>query len=782
MELQPGQRIGGNVLEESLGPHEATEIWRARNSGGLPVTLKVGRIRGRSPESIAERLEADLAIASRAQHPNVVRVLGAGVDDGWYYIVSEPIDGFLLSAVLHRARVNGPWPTPYLAGYVVHQLARALAYVHEIPGPDGQPIGALHRDLTPDVVMVDRHGVVRLAELVSSLDSQDLLETAGPKGSGRVAYVSPESAAQAHRDARTDVFSLGAIFWELLTGQAPFVRDSDLETLEALRTADIPPLPAGIPGELSKIAQRCLQRNPEDRFDSPWDIAKALQLALEGRSGAGPRDMVQLLRELEGPEKAKRPKTARLSVASQGVLLAETLAPTPVPREPSATEATDPFFDPVRDAGGLEHPRFELLGRLGSGAMGEVYKVRDLELDEIVALKRIPAETADSKQGLERLKREVRLARRIASDSVCRIFDIVDLGNGERGLTMAVIEGVTLSDLMHKPMETDYKRIARWGAEIADGLAAAHGLNIVHRDLKPENVMIQKADDRAILLDFGIARPLDEQEADPKLTQAGIIMGTPLYMSPEQLANAPLDGRSDLYSLGLMLAELVTGEVPLQGRTYSEILDRRVRQTGMYRLTDVAPGVPHDLGDLVDGLLSQASANRPATATSVKERLRAFADGRALGRDVPDAGEGPLHPTPLPHLVPAAAMPVPKQPLVSPPYAMQEMPLEAHEIPAAPPTDPRRFIVPALLLVAIAVLLGFLMLREPQSALPIQDRLSAERLPIESGPAVQPKVEAPDAGQPSQAEMDAGRVAESKVQPKKTKRRPKRTLPPVEEM
>lgn len=780
MDLEPGQRIGGNVLVECLGPHEATEVWRARNSGGQAVTLRAGRIRGRSPDSIAERLEADLAIASRAQHPNIVRVLGAGVEDGWYYIVSEPVDGLLLSAILHQARVNGPWPTPHLAGYIVHQLARALSYVHEIPGPDGQPIGALHRDLTPDVIMVDRHGLVRLAELVSSLDSQDLLETAGPKRSGRVAYVSPESVANAHRDARTDVFALGAIFWELLTGEAPFVRGSDLETLEALRTADIPPLPTGIPAELAKIAQRCLHRDPNDRFESPWAIAQALQITLEGRAGAGPRSLALLLRELEAPHETKRAKTARLSAASQGVVVAETLAPTPVPKEATSSEAEDPFFDPMRDAGGLEHTRFELLGRLGSGAMGEVYKVRDRELDEIVALKRIPAETADSKLGLERLKREVRLARRIASDNVCRIFDIVDLGGGERGLTMAVIEGMTLSDLMHKPLETDYNRIARWGAEIADGLAAAHGLNIIHRDLKPENIMIQKSDDRAILLDFGIARPLDEEEADPKLTQAGIIMGTPLYMSPEQLANAPLDGRSDLYSLGLILAELVTGEVPLQGRSYSEILDRRVRQTAMYRLTDVDPSVPHDFGDLVDGLLSQASSNRPATATTVKERLRAFAAGRALGRDVVDAGEGPIHHTPLPHLVPAATQPAPQQPLVSPPYDMQEMPLEYAEVEAAPQLGPRRFLVPALLLIAIAVLLSFLVLREPRAVAPGPQRLGAERLPTEAQPTKAVKPLVTDAGQTAKKAQDAGQTPQP--EPKRPKKRRPRSLQPVEEM
>lgn len=768
----------------------------------MPVTVRVGRVRGRTPESVAERLEADLAIASRAHHPNVVRMLGAGVEDGWYYVVSEPVHGLMLSVVLERARTQGPWPTPELAGYITHQLSRALVYVHEIPGPEGHPLGALHRDLTPDGVIVDRNGTVRLAELVSSLDSQDLLETAGPHRSGQVAYASPESLSQTRHDARSDVFGLGAIFWELLTGQSPFLRDSDLETVEAVRSAQIPPMPPGVPGELASIAQRCLQRRPEDRFDSPWGVSQALSVVLEGRPEAGPRSMSQLMRALEGSDIKKRPRTAMLSEASQGILPSQPPpAASPDQAAPKAqaeadtaqtAESQDPFFDPVRDSGGLDHPRFEMLGRLGSGAMGEVYKVRDKELDEIVALKRIPSETADSKQGLERLKREVRIARRIASPHVCRIFDIVDLGQGERGLTMGVIEGTTLSELMQQPMRTDYERFARWGADIADGLAAAHGLNIVHRDLKPENVMIQSADDRAVLLDFGIARPQDDAPTDPKLTQAGIIMGTPLYMSPEQLANGPLDGRSDLYSLGLMLAELVTGEVPLQGASYSEILDRRVRQTIVYRLGNVDPGVPQALGELVDDLLAQAPAARPGTATDVKARLRSYTMGHAIGRDVPHAGEGGLQPTPSPHLerTPSfEAIRVPTiEPLVSsqPPDAgAPAFSTEPFAEPAgqAPAPDRMRYAVPAGLLLVIVVLLGFWVMRSPKVAPKSGGRLATERLAADAA------AQASDAGPP-----DAGPVrtqAPPKVDSEPLKRQPPppkapprrvRTLPPAEEM
>lgn len=763
---------------ERIGPHGGAEVWRARNSGGLQVTLRVGRIRGRAPEAVHERLEADLAVAARAQHPNVVRVLGAGVEDGMYYVVSEPVDGVLLRTVLDLARSRGPWPKPHLAGYVAHQLTKAIAHVHQLPGPHGAPLGALNRELNPGGIVVERSGMVKLAELVSSLESQDLVETATRKESGVVAYVSPESVTRTHHDGRSDIFALGAIFWELLTGRAPFSRPTDLETLEAVRTADLPPMSPGVPSELARIAQRCVQKRPEDRFESIDQVATALQVVLQDQPDAGPRAMAQLLAELEAGDEPQRPRTAMLSMGSQAPRSEpepdRTVAETPSEAERAdVAETADPFFDPVRDAGGLQHPRFEVIGRLGSGAMGQVYKVRDKELDEVVALKRIPPETAGTHQHLERLRREVRLARRIASEHVCRIFDIVDLGEGERGLTMAVVEGDTLSDLMARPMPTDYRRIARWGADIADGLAAAHGLNVVHRDLKPENVMIRHADDRAVVLDFGIARPQDDTDDNPKLTQAGIIMGTPLYMSPEQLVNGPLDGRSDLYSLGLMLAELVTGEVPLGGRNYTEILDRRVRQTAEYRLSDVAPGAPAALAQIIDGLLTPAAAARLSTATAVKASLQAFAEGEALDAGHARGGVGAVAaptdsspPEPVTQSVPTA-----------PAVAMGTAPdVGVMEAPPAP-SPASRYLVIAALLMVIALVLIYL----------LEDQKAATVPPAE----VTPKVV--DAGQPAATEPAAPSAPDAGVievpdsgaeQPKPVRRRRRNpaTLPPAEEM
>ena len=170
--------------------------------------------------------------------------------------------------------------------------------------------------------------------------------------------------------------------------------------------------------------------------------------------------------------------------------------------------------------------------------MGEVFKARDVELDEIVALKILTPQFGEDQSRLDRLKQEVRLARKISSPGVCRIHDLVELPNQMRGIAMEFIEGQTLGALVNQGLTIDYLRFAKWGADIAEGLAAAHKISVIHRDLKPENIMIT-TDDRAMILDFGVARNHEPAAKGERLTQEGTILGTIPYMAPEQLSNAP---------------------------------------------------------------------------------------------------------------------------------------------------------------------------------------------------------------------------------------------------
>jgi serine/threonine protein kinase len=672
--LTAGETLGGCTLVEPKGNKGTAELWLGRSADGDQVLLTIGRVKsaGREPR-VRTRLEASFQNAKKLQHPSLVRVLAVGVERGLHFVVSEMVDGVLLQQLFDRSPGQAIM-SPTRAAWVTLELARALAYLHAHDGPL-----SLARGLTPSAVLLTRDGTVKIAGMVAAEETQDLVETAGQDQLGGAAYLSPEMVKSGAKDVRSDVYALGTIFWELLSGKPLFKRASDLETLEAVRTADIPPLPQGIPLPIARVVTACLSKAPEERYADANRLVSALTEALSATSEVGPSAIAGLVEQAIAASAPKR-RTALLSEADQAPSRRPSHDKTIPSGPPIAvgehsdhhtqqsdppsgairagavmreTRPSDPFFDPARDAGAISNPRFEVLGRLGAGGMGEVYRVRDQELNEIVALKVIPRHAAGDAQSLERLRREVRLARRISSDHVCRIFDIVDLGNGGRGLTMAMVKGVTLAELMKSGVTLDYRRFARWGGEIADGLAAAHGLSIVHRDLKPENVMIASDDDRAVILDFGIARTAADapEPTDNRLTQAGIIMGTPLYMSPEQLTNRPLDGRSDLYALGLILAELITGEVPLKGEGYSQILEERVLKATPFMVRNVDPNVPEAFASVIDGLLKPAAQDRPATSTQVSQQLLAFSGGKLAtgalaGESVPKGVATPDIPQP----------------------------------------------------------------------------------------------------------------------------------------
>jgi TolB-like protein len=205
--------------------------------------------------------------------------------------------------------------------------------------------------------------------------------------------------------------------------------------------------------------------------------------------------------------------------------------------------------------------RYRILDELGRGGMGRVYKVLDREISEAVALKvLVPAFSADEKM-IERFRNELKLARRISHKNVCRIFD---LGNceGTYFITMEFVPGDNLKSIIQMMGSLAPSRALAVAGQVCDGLAEAHRLGVIHRDLKSSNIMIDR-DGSARIMDFGIARAAETKG----LTDHGTLVGTPEYMAPEQVDGRDVDQRSDIYSLGVILFEMVTGKVPFEGKT-----------------------------------------------------------------------------------------------------------------------------------------------------------------------------------------------------------------------
>ena len=233
------------------------------------------------------------------------------------------------------------------------------------------------------------------------------------------------------------------------------------------------------------------------------------------------------------------------------VLLSEVPdAATVIADEAAASAAASPSLSPAAIAAlGV---RYEILGEAGHGSMGNVYKARDRETGETVALKLLKPEIASDQAMMERFKNELLFARKITHKNVCRVYEFNRVG-GVAYTSMEFVEGESLRSVLHRFGGLPQRKATDLALQICSGLKEAHAQGIVHRDLKPENVMID-GQGNVKIMDFGIARPM---EAGTRLT--GSMVGTPAYMAPEQVAGKPVDYRTDIYSLGLMLYEMFTG-------------------------------------------------------------------------------------------------------------------------------------------------------------------------------------------------------------------------------
>ncbi len=279
---------------------------------------------------------------------------------------------------------------------------------------------------------------------------------------------------------------------------------------------------------------------------------------------------------------------------------------------PSDEVQGDPLRDALVDAVGDEYEIVRLIGR---GGMGAVYLARDRALERLVAIKVLPPGSATDAGVLERFRRE---AKTVASLQHVGIVPLYAFGE-RRGLcwfVMGYVRGESLGSRIDRETMLDVETARTLLAQVAEALDHAHKQGIVHRDIKPDNILIDDTSGRALLTDFGIARA-DTLQAGTSLTQVGAVMGTPHYMSPEQATAEPsIDGRSDLYSVGVVGYQMLSGKLPFDGRSFRELLMQHISATPA-PLSSVAPSVPTDLSDAVMRCLEKDPAKR-------------FSDGRSL--------------------------------------------------------------------------------------------------------------------------------------------------------
>jgi predicted Ser/Thr protein kinase len=284
-------------------------------------------------------------------------------------------------------------------------------------------------------------------------------------------------------------------------------------------------------------------------------------------------------------------------------------------------------FSPAALARGtLFAGRYEVIEELGRGGMGRVYKVYDQKIGEAVALKIIHPEISLNQKAIDRFRNELRFARKIGHRYVGRMFDLGEDG-GRFYITMEYVEGEDLKSFIRRSGQLAPTKAVSLARQVCEGLAEAHRLGIIHRDLKPQNIMIDR-EGNARIMDFGIAR---FSQADG-LTGSGVLVGTPEYMSPEQADTTEVDKRADLYALGVILYEMVTGRVPFAGETPFAVLVKHKQEP---------PQNPQESNPLVSEAMTRIilkclAKDRTARYQSAEEILEDLA---AVERDLPGTEE-----------------------------------------------------------------------------------------------------------------------------------------------
>ena len=583
--------------------------------------------------SFLARFLDEARVQSQLNHPGVAQVLESATDEnGEPFTVVEYIEGRSLADVRQRAIQMGArigWPE---AVAMTIEMCQALAHVHERTGVDGAPLGIVHRDLSPQNVMAGYGGDVKLIDFGTARGQNRRCHTVAGVVFAKPGYVAPEIARQEIGDGRIDVYALGVMLWELCKGGRLLVGDPQrhLEDAAAGLTI-IPPVARSIsaPPELDLVIAKLTANDPNKRYATAAhaiaDLSGLLGAAPATKSGErGVRSRVaNLMRTLWPQEPAKsRSEFARLLKEARASIVSPGTTPVSSKAEALANRLLE---DGPPDPNVVSGTPYRILRKIGEGASGLVYEAEHTELGRKVALKVLAPGHASATDAIDRFRGEARAVAGLSHPNLVPLYDFGKSLDGRVFLAMELLVGETLDKRLRRTGGMDYREAIAIGIDTCKALEAAHGAGLVHRDLKPANLFLTK-DGGLKLLDFGVAMALADvaTEQKEKRQKGFAIFGTPEYMSPEQVAGEPVDGRCDIYALGCVLYELLTGSPVFEGNSSVVVMGKQLRETPE-SLRTRAPkrGIPPELDALVIRTLHKDAGERFASATALREALAA---------------------------------------------------------------------------------------------------------------------------------------------------------------
>ena len=628
--------FGRLILLRQLARGGMGDVYLAATTGiegaERPCVVKTVRRDHVHDGSFLARFLDEARVQAQLNHPGVAQVLEAATDEnGEPYTVVEYIEGRSLADLRQRAVQLGARVGWAEACALIIDMAQALAHVHERAGSDGSPLGIVHRDLSPQNVMVGYAGEVKLIDFGTARGQNRRCHTVAGVVFAKPGYVAPEVARQQVGDARIDVYAMGVMLWELCAGKRLLAGDPQkhLEDVAAGKFT-IPLLRPmrGIPEALDEIIQKLCANDPDERYASAHiaagELAKVLATAPTGKNGErSVRARIGVLMHTlwrDEPGKS-RAEFARLLRESRDL------------RKLTDTPQAGQAMEKARQAATEEDPNvlagtpYRLNEKIGEGASGEVFEAEHMELGRKLAVKVLAPAHSSAHDAIERFRREARSIANLSHPNLVHLHDFGKSLDGRIFIAMELLKGHTLDKREDKVVS--WQKAARIGIDVLNALVVAHGAGIVHRDLKPQNLFITEAGVLK-LLDFGVAMAASETKGDEaEERQKGFaVFGTPEYMAPEQVAGEPIDCRCDLYALGCVLYELVTGAPPFDGGSSVVIMGKQLRET---------PVPPHvrakgnEIPEAIEAIIMRAIRKSPTTRFgSALEMKRALTDALLL--------------------------------------------------------------------------------------------------------------------------------------------------------
>jgi len=608
------KKIGKYEVVEELGRGGMGVVYRAYDPTlEREVALKVIQQIALDVADTKARFYREARMAARLSHDAIAVIYEIGEEEGVPFIAMEYLPGRDLRGVIDaRENLSLEQKLDY-----ARQVARGLQYAHAK--------NVIHRDIKPENIKLLDDGRVKIIDFGIA---KPYTPTASPEDRSTSAvltrmgmrigtpwYMSPEQARGNPVDRRTDIFSFGVVLYELLTYAKPFQGD-DTTVLYKILHEEPPPIKleeSGLTDEIQRILSRCLAKDHEERYGDCAEVLRDLMALTEGPS-QDPRVRALLA---QGIALDRAEKYDEAAVRFNQILEID-------PDNPQARaflkrlslRDREAFMRKVLagDIIGTIISHFQILDRIGGGGMGVVYKAEDMSLKRIVALKFLMPDLVRDPSAKKRFLKEAQAASALDHPNICTIHEISETAEGLMFICMAFYGGENLSTrIAAGPLEP--AAALDVVVRIGRGLAKAHEHGIVHRDIKPANVIIT-SEGEVKIVDFGLAK----LSGGTQITRVGARMGTLPYMSPEQIRGNTLDHRTDIWSLGVLLFQTLTGQLPFQ-REYEAAMLYAIVTDDPPLLTSVKSTLPKELEEVITRALRKDPAERYASVQTMVEAL-----------------------------------------------------------------------------------------------------------------------------------------------------------------